>query len=84
MHMHSFSAAFVEPIHSRAQTHMRTPTLSSYASSQHFTLSTSNVSAPFLEMFAFGPVVADGYGIGYMVRLCPGCRFQRSRCGVHA
>ena len=44
-----------------ANTHTR------YRLSQHFTLSTSNVAAPFLKMFCFGPVVADGYGIGYMV-----------------
>eukprot|EP00939_MAST-03C_sp_MAST-3C-sp1_P000980 g980.t1 len=38
-----------------------------FAASKHFALSTSNVSAPFLRLFTFGPVVPNGYGIGYQV-----------------
>lgn len=36
--------------------------------SSHFQLSTSNVTMPFLDYFCFGPVVADGYGIGYLIQ----------------
>jgi len=38
-----------------------------FSASKHFALSTSNVSAPFLRLFTFGPVVPNGYGIGYQV-----------------
>lgn len=30
-------------------------------------LSTSNVAAPWLSNFGFGPTAADGYGIGYQI-----------------
>lgn len=32
---------------------------------KHDALSTSGVGAPFIRFFGFGPVVADGFGIGY-------------------
>ena len=32
---------------------------------RHDTLSTSGIGAPFIRYFGFGPVVADGLGIGY-------------------
>lgn len=32
---------------------------------KHDALSTSSVSAPFIRFFGFGPVVQDGYGVGY-------------------
>lgn len=35
--------------------------------SKTWLMSTSNVSRPFLEFFNFGPVTADGYGIGYVI-----------------
>ena len=38
-----------------------------YKSSCTWKLSTSNVSQPFLDLFNFGPVVPDGYGIGYII-----------------
>ena len=38
-----------------------------YAHSQTFVLSTSNVSSPELDVFGFGAVVGDGYGIGYQI-----------------
>lgn len=38
-----------------------------YSYSGTWLMSTSNVSQPFLEYFCFGPVVGDGYGIGYIV-----------------
>ena len=31
-------------------------------------LSTSNCGNPALRLFGFGPVVADGYGIGYIIK----------------
>ncbi|KAF8801868.1 CoA-dependent acyltransferase, partial [Phlegmacium glaucopus] len=31
-------------------------------------LSTSNCSNPALRLFVFGPVAADGYGIGYIIK----------------
>ena len=42
-------------------------------------ISTSNCGNPALRLFGFGPVAADGYGIGYIIKenglsLCvPGC-----------
>ena len=38
-----------------------------YLSSKSWKLSTSNVSHPSLSRFGFGPVVGDGYGLGYLV-----------------
>lgn len=35
---------------------------------KHDALSTSSVSAPFIRFFGFGPVVQDGYGVGYAPR----------------
>ena len=34
----------------------------------HTVLSTSNCGNPSLAMFGFGPVVPDGYGIGYIIK----------------
>jgi len=34
----------------------------------HTVLSTSNCGNPSLRLFGFGPVVPDGYGIGYIIR----------------
>jgi len=31
-------------------------------------LSTSNCGNPALRLFGFGPVAADGYGIGYIIK----------------
>ena len=30
-------------------------------------MSTSNVSQPHMDLFNFGPVANDGYGIGYVI-----------------
>ncbi|GMH68251.1 hypothetical protein TrST_g5436 [Triparma strigata] len=38
-----------------------------YKESKNWRLSTSNVSHPSLRRFGFGPVVGDGYGLGYLV-----------------
>lgn len=38
-----------------------------YKESKSWKLSTSNVSHPSLKRFGFGPVVGDGYGLGYLV-----------------
>lgn len=38
-----------------------------YSYSNTWLMSTSNVSMPFLEFFTFGPVAADGFGIGYII-----------------
>ena len=38
-----------------------------YSSSQTFALSSSNVSSPELDVFGFGAVIGDGYGIGYQI-----------------
>ena len=35
--------------------------------SKTWNLSTSNVSAPFLDRFGFGAVTGDGYGLGYLI-----------------
>lgn len=37
------------------------------AASSNFQISSSNVTTPFLEYFAFGAVVPDGYGVGYLL-----------------
>ena len=46
------SAVFDDPIFTHAST---------------WALSTSNVSAPWLSSFGFGPVCDHGYGLGYMI-----------------
>ena len=38
-----------------------------FVHSKSFRISSSNVTAPFLDLFGFGPVVGDGYGIGYLI-----------------
>jgi carnitine O-acetyltransferase len=35
----------------------------------HNVLSTSNCGNPSLRLFGFGPVVADGFGIGYLIKV---------------
>ena len=39
-----------------------------YKTLRRDTLSTSNISAPFIDFFSFGPVVDDGFGIGYGIK----------------
>lgn len=39
-----------------------------YKKLNHTILSTSNCGNPSLRLFGFGPVVQDGYGIGYIIR----------------
>jgi hypothetical protein len=39
-----------------------------YAKLNHTTLSTSNCGNPSLRFFGFGPVVPDGFGIGYIIK----------------
>ena len=39
-----------------------------YKALNHTYLSTSNCGNPSLRLFGFGPVVADGFGIGYIIR----------------
>eukprot|EP01061_Rhynchopus_euleeides_P040604 TRINITY_DN6998_c2_g1_i2.p1 TRINITY_DN6998_c2_g1~~TRINITY_DN6998_c2_g1_i2.p1 ORF type:complete len:776 (+),score=314.30 TRINITY_DN6998_c2_g1_i2:70-2328(+) len=39
-----------------------------YHKSSHWNLSTSHCGSPSLSMFGFGPVVNDGFGVGYMIR----------------
>ncbi|KAH8924354.1 acyltransferase ChoActase/COT/CPT [Atractiella rhizophila] len=39
-----------------------------YATLNHSTLSTSNCGNPALRLFGFGPVVADGFGMGYIIK----------------
>eukprot|EP01012_Entosiphon_sulcatum_P069262 TRINITY_DN9996_c0_g1_i1.p1 TRINITY_DN9996_c0_g1~~TRINITY_DN9996_c0_g1_i1.p1 ORF type:complete len:752 (-),score=103.44 TRINITY_DN9996_c0_g1_i1:100-2355(-) len=39
-----------------------------YARSSHWKLSTSHCGCPSLSLFGFGPVVIDGFGIGYMIK----------------
>lgn len=38
-----------------------------FARSCNWAMSTSHLGGPATEVFAFGPVVDDGYGIGYMI-----------------
>lgn len=38
-----------------------------YLALKHDAVSTSNLVAPFVDYFAFGPVVSDGVGVGYGV-----------------
>eukprot|EP01064_Diplonema_japonicum_P011476 TRINITY_DN18875_c0_g1_i1.p1 TRINITY_DN18875_c0_g1~~TRINITY_DN18875_c0_g1_i1.p1 ORF type:complete len:625 (+),score=105.38 TRINITY_DN18875_c0_g1_i1:84-1877(+) len=42
-------------------------TSSAFKKSSTWTLSTSNVTSPFLATFGFGPVSATGYGVGYQL-----------------
>ena len=37
-----------------------------FARSSTWTLSTSNVTTDFFDLFGFGAVSGDGYGLGYM------------------
>eukprot|EP00667_Euglena_gracilis_P002920 EG_transcript_2927 len=49
---------------------MKTPAIFSdkaYSRSCHWALSTSHCGSPSLSYFGFGPVVHDGFGIGYMI-----------------
>lgn len=39
-----------------------------YVSSGHWRISTSHCGSPALSLFGFGPVVADGFGVGYMIK----------------
>jgi hypothetical protein len=39
-----------------------------YKKLNHSVLSTSNCGNPSLRLFGFGPVVQDGFGIGYIIR----------------
>jgi carnitine O-acetyltransferase len=39
-----------------------------YALLNHTVLSTSNCGNPCLRLFGFGPVVSDGFGIGYIIK----------------
>lgn len=41
---------------------------SGYGLLNHSTVSTSNCGNPALRLFGFGPVVSDGYGIGYIIK----------------
>ena len=41
---------------------------SAYRKSSHWNLSTSHCGSSSLSMFGFGPVVADGFGVGYMIK----------------
>ncbi|XP_071449222.1 carnitine O-palmitoyltransferase 2, mitochondrial isoform X1 [Hetaerina americana] len=38
-----------------------------YSAINHNVLSTSTLSSPYVQAGAFGPVVKDGYGIGYLI-----------------
>ena len=39
-----------------------------YRKSSHWNLSTSHCGSSSLRMFGFGPVVNDGFGVGYMIK----------------
>eukprot|EP00755_Sulcionema_specki_P009263 Sspe_Gene.43239::Locus_21047_Transcript_1_1_Confidence_1.000_Length_2369::g.43239::m.43239/K00624/E2.3.1.7; carnitine O-acetyltransferase len=39
-----------------------------YKKSSHWNLSTSHCGSPSLSLFGFGPVVPDGFGVGYMIK----------------
>eukprot|EP01062_Namystynia_karyoxenos_P067166 TRINITY_DN61047_c0_g1_i1.p1 TRINITY_DN61047_c0_g1~~TRINITY_DN61047_c0_g1_i1.p1 ORF type:complete len:863 (+),score=262.33 TRINITY_DN61047_c0_g1_i1:84-2672(+) len=41
---------------------------SAYRRSTHWNLSTSHCGSPSLNLFGFGPVVYDGFGVGYMIK----------------
>jgi carnitine O-acetyltransferase len=40
----------------------------SFARSSHWILSTSHCGSSALSLFGFGPVVTDGFGLGYMIK----------------
>lgn len=42
-------------------------TSAAFSRSNTWRLSTSHLGGPATNLFAFGPVVDDGYGIGYMI-----------------
>eukprot|EP01065_Artemidia_motanka_P044894 TRINITY_DN6468_c0_g2_i2.p1 TRINITY_DN6468_c0_g2~~TRINITY_DN6468_c0_g2_i2.p1 ORF type:complete len:881 (+),score=303.46 TRINITY_DN6468_c0_g2_i2:88-2643(+) len=46
----------------------RDDTSSGYRRSTHWNLSTSHCGSPSLRLFGFGPVVYDGFGVGYMIK----------------
>jgi hypothetical protein len=54
-----------------------------YGYSGNWQISSSNVSAPFLDIFNFGPVVENGYGLGYLIQedkvVCSVSSFATSR-----
>lgn len=55
-----------------------------YAQLGHSTISTSNCGDPSLAYFGFGPVVSDGLGIGYIIKVRLGFFFPRaSERAVH-
>lgn len=39
-----------------------------WAELNHTTISTSNCGNPVLHLFGFGPVAADGFGVGYIIK----------------
>jgi carnitine O-acetyltransferase len=39
-----------------------------FARSSHWSMSTSHCGSSALNLFGFGPVVADGFGLGYMIK----------------
>ncbi|PRP84915.1 choline/carnitine O-acetyltransferase [Planoprotostelium fungivorum] len=39
-----------------------------YKRSSHWVVSTSHCGSPSLSLFGFGPVVLDGFGVGYMIK----------------
>ena len=39
-----------------------------YSKSSHWKLSTSHCGSPSLSLFGFGPVVPQGFGVGYMIK----------------
>jgi carnitine O-acetyltransferase len=39
-----------------------------YKKSSHWNISTSHCGSASLSLFGFGPVVGDGYGVGYMIK----------------
>ena len=49
-----------------------------YAQLGHSTISTSNCGDPSLAYFGFGPVVSDGLGIGYIIKVRLGFFFPRA------
>ena len=52
----------------------------------HVVLSTSNCGNPSLRIFGFGPVVQDGFGIGYIIKVSArtSASQRRSRCRTMA
>lgn len=65
-HMAGLKAMYV--LHGTALGLEREPAIFSdpgWAALRHDALSTSGMGAPFIRFFGFGPVVADGFGLGY-------------------